>query len=205
MLYPFVSVPLFAGLLFFVLSRISLPDASSQSSSSQPAHQIQLAPIFAPQVLNWEPQILEWAAAFDLDPNLVATVMQIESCGDPQAVSIAGASGLFQVMPYHFAEGENHFSPKMNARRGLAYLAKALSAYDNNPALALAAYNGGINGVNRPQDEWPLETQGYYYWGSHIYADAQAGLESSSVLSEWMSKGGASLCAQAEQRLAQLP
>jgi soluble lytic murein transglycosylase-like protein len=108
-------------------------------------------------------------------------------------------------MPYHFAEGEDSYAPNTNARRGLAYLAKALEAFEQDPGLALAAYNGGINGASRPQSEWPAETQDYLYWGAHIYADAQAGLANSSTLNEWMESGGASLCAQAERRLAGLP
>ncbi|MBI1856315.1 MAG: transglycosylase SLT domain-containing protein [Chloroflexi bacterium] len=50
----------------------------------------------------WAAAISRWANASNLDPNLVAVVMQIESCGNPSARSSAGAMGLFQVMPFHF-------------------------------------------------------------------------------------------------------
>jgi len=203
LLYPFISVPLFGALLFWGLSQIALPGAASPQPA--PAAEGQLAAFFAPPVLRWEARIVEWAAAYELDPNLVATVMQIESCGDPGALSRAGAIGLFQVMPYHFAEGEDSYAPAINAQRGLAYLAKALETYEQDPGMALAAYNGGINGASRPANEWAQETQDYYYWGTNIYGDAQADLDRSAVLEEWMGRGGASLCAQAEQRLAQLP
>ena len=39
-----------------------------------------------------------------LDPDIIATIIQIESCGNPAARSTAGAQGLFQVMPFHFEE-----------------------------------------------------------------------------------------------------
>ena len=73
---------------------------------------------FSPSVQYWEDEILSWADTYLLDPYLVATVMQIESCGNPQAVSPVGAQGLFQVMPYHFYSGEDMLDPETNALRG---------------------------------------------------------------------------------------
>ncbi|MFO8037516.1 MAG: lytic transglycosylase domain-containing protein [Anaerolineales bacterium] len=159
-----------------------------------------LAPLFTPQVLYWEEKILTWSDQKGLDPNLVATVMQIESCGDPQARSIAGAMGLFQVMPYHFQEGENPYHPPTNAKRGLAYLKQAL-AKGGNIRLALAGYNGGIQGAQRPSSAWSAETKRYVYWGKGIYADAKAGKDHSPRLEEWLESGGARLCQQAKARL----
>jgi hypothetical protein len=68
-----------------------------------PVPSTSLSPIFTPEIHYWADSIIRWAAASNLDPNLAAVVMQIESCGDPRATSRAGAMGLFQVMPYHFA------------------------------------------------------------------------------------------------------
>src|SRR3990172_9300095 len=82
-----------------------------------------ISPVFTPEVQHWSRKIAAWAGAYQLDPNLVATVMQIESCGMPSAVSSAGAQGLFQVMPWHFADEDDMREPQTNARRGLAYLA----------------------------------------------------------------------------------
>lgn len=201
LLSPPLAALVFGALLFLGLSRVPL----AGQTAGMEAPRGQLATFFAPQVLRWEPQILRWAEAHGLDPNLVATVMQIESCGDPGAISRAGAMGLFQVMPYHFAAGEDSFAPETNAHRGLAYLAKALSSYEGEASMALAAYNGGILGVSRPQNEWAKETQNYMRWGNGIYADAAAGRASSPLLEEWLTRGGASLCAQAERRLARVP
>jgi soluble lytic murein transglycosylase-like protein len=43
--------------------------------------------------------ITRYAAEHEIDPNLVAAVMLLESGGDPLAYSRSGAVGLLQVMP----------------------------------------------------------------------------------------------------------
>ncbi len=157
-----------------------------------------ISPLFTPEVQAWEEQILVWSEEYQLDPNLVATVMQIESCGYLLAESSAGARGLFQVMPYHFQEGENPFQPNINAKRGLNYLRQAREA-GGNSRLALAGYNGGIYGASLPEEDWPDETIRYVYWGLRIYKDAQNGLDHSDRLQEWLNSGGASLCRKARE------
>jgi hypothetical protein len=166
--------------------------------------QVKLTPLFTPQVLYWEENIISWAHNWGLDPNLVATVMQIESCGDPKAISHSGAMGLFQVMPYHFSSDEPPYKPNTNARRGLGYLRKALDEH-NSVRLAFAGYNGGISIAGKSEDYWKDETIRYVYWGTGIYNDAQMGRTSSPRLEEWLSYGGASLCAQANERLGLKP
>lgn len=55
--------------------------------------QAALSPLFTPEVQYWGAKIMAWAAAYELPPNMVATVMQIESCGNPAAVSRPGRRG----------------------------------------------------------------------------------------------------------------
>lgn len=160
----------------------------------------QIAALFTPEVQRWEKEIVSWSNAWGLDPNLVATVMQIESCGDPKAVSGAGAMGLFQVMPFHFNGTEDPYKPGTNAYRGLAFLRKTLDTRGGDSRLALAGYNGGIAGTQGPENTWPSETIRYVYWGTGIYADAANGKGQSDRLNEWLGRGGASLCAQAANR-----
>jgi soluble lytic murein transglycosylase-like protein len=160
---------------------------------------VQISSVFTPEVLYWEEKILAWSERWEVDPNLVATVIQIESCGDPLARSSAGASGLFQVMPYHFQGDENPFHPGTNARRGIAYLKRA-QEQGQSIRLALAGYNGGIQGASRPPSAWPAETRRYVYWGLGIYHDARAGRDHSERLQEWLDAGGRSLCRSAAQR-----
>jgi len=160
-----------------------------------------LSPVFTPEVRYWSGEILSWAAEAALDPNLAATVMQIESCGNPVARSGAGALGLFQVMPYHFYASDDAYDPATNARRGLAYLKRALAAANGDLRLVFAGYNGGISMITAGEDAWAAETRRYAYWGSGIYADASSGASRSGRLDEWLAAGGAGLCRRASQQL----
>jgi soluble lytic murein transglycosylase-like protein len=160
-----------------------------------------ISPIFRVEIQYWSGSISQWAGAAGLDPNLVATVMQIESCGDPRAKSGAGAVGLFQVMPYHFRAGDDPYAPDTNALRGLAYLSKSLQTAYGDARLALAGYNGGIGVIPRAEWTWAAETKRYVQYGAPIYDDARNGLSSSPALDNWYQHYGASLCRQASQRL----
>ncbi len=195
-LLPLLGILLVAALLFFLSSRLP-----SFPVSENPVWSGTLARFFTPEVLYWEKDILVWSQIYQLDANLIATVMQIESCGDPFARSPAGASGLFQVMPYHFATGENPFDVSTNAMRGLSYLHQALNRSGGDVRLALAIYNGGPARLGQDERWWPAETQRYVYWGAGIYEDAQRGAESSPRLQEWLESGGHDLCLQARARL----
>jgi hypothetical protein len=170
----------------------------SDSSSTQPGR---ISPVFQPAIQYWNSSIQVWAGANELDPNLVATVMQIESCGDPRARSRAGAMGLFQVMPYHFTVTDDPFDPDTNAARGMAYLKRSLKTANGNVRLALAGYNGGIGVIGRSESNWAAETRRYVYWGSGIYEEASGGATVSGRLQEWMAASGGGLCRQALSRL----
>jgi hypothetical protein len=192
----FVSCLLVIGLSKIEIAQAETPDLPTEKAL--PMNDGGIAPLFTVEVQAWESEILAWSEEYQLDPNLVATVMQIESCGYLMAESRAGARGLFQVMPYHFQEGENPFHPNTNAKRGLRYLRQAQEA-GGNPRLALAGYNGGISGASLPQDQWPDETVRYVYWGLQIYKDARSGLSQSDRLQEWLDHGGAALCRMARE------
>lgn len=195
---PPFSVLLISTLLAIFAFRTPSQPINMQTAAPSAA---QLSPIFTPEVQFWSASIARWAAASSLDPNLVAVIMQIESCGNPFAVSRAGAIGLFQVMPYHFFITDDPYAPDANAARGLNYLQRSLAASNNDVRLALAGYNGGISVIARGEWTWPPETVRYAYWGSGIYADAISGAAESTRLDEWLAAGGAGLCAQASQKL----
>ncbi len=164
-----------------------------------------ISSVFTPEVQHWGPQITAWAAAYGLDPNIAATIMQIESCGDPQAMSGAGAQGLFQVMPFHFGAGEDMLDPDTNARRGLTYYVERLQQTGGDVGRAFAGYNGGQYAAGTTWDNWAAETQRYYVWSTGIYDEIQSGSAVSDTLQRWLSAGGASLCRQAAQRLGLTP
>ncbi|HVO70560.1 MAG TPA: transglycosylase SLT domain-containing protein [Aggregatilineaceae bacterium] len=170
---------------------------------SPPPTPVPLGQVFTPQVQHWRANIEKWAREYGLDPNLVATVMQIESCGDFMAGSGAGALGLFQVMPFHFTDSEDAHDPDTNARRGLEYLKDSLVQADGHAGLALAGYNGGHGVIDVGWGEWSAETRIYYLWGTGIYLDAIHGKTTaqSETLQEWLNAGGINLCNQASARI----
>ena len=219
-LLPPLAVLVIAGLLTLLALNTPTPTAALLADSptplQQPSEQMTpaavlplnrsssptgLSPIFTEEVQHWANEIVRWSAAAALDPNLAAVVMQIESCGDPRALSRSGAMGLFQVMPFHFHLGENPYNTDTNALRGLNYLSRSLATGNGNPRLALAGYNGGIGVISRSERNWPAETKRYVYYGAPIYEDAVRGAASSPVLEEWYGKYGAGLCNQAHKRL----
>ena len=177
----------------------SAPEEKPAQSQAPVAAVSGLAPFFRPEVLYWGEALLRWSAQAGLDPNLAAVVMQIESCGDPTALSRSGAIGLFQVMPFHFRSGDDPYDPDTNALRGLNYLSRSFQTAGGNARLALAGYNGGIGVISRGEWSWAAETARYVYFGAPIYEDAQRGLSQSSALEEWYTKYGVSLCRHASQ------
>lgn len=153
-----------------------------------------IAPLFTPQVSHWDKDIRRWAAQYELDPNLLATVMQIESCGHPTVNSYAGAQGLFQVMPFHFTSDENMLDPDTNAMRGAAFLNDCLGWSGGDVGLALACYNGGPGVIQTNSALWDQQVKDYYAWGTGIYADAINDSPRSETLTRWLNAGGVNLC-----------
>jgi soluble lytic murein transglycosylase-like protein len=177
----------------------SIPNMMSRVSGNFAPSAV--APLFTPQVDYWSEEIRRWATQYNLDPNLLATVMQIESCGHDTVGSSAGAQGLFQVMPFHFQTGENMLDPDTNAMRGANFLNECLGYANGDPGLAMACYNGGPSVINRSFGNWAAETQRYYTWGTAIYLDAQQNKAVSQPLNDWLNAGGQSLCTRASDRL----
>lgn len=200
---PLLAVALITCLLTILSFNAPIPTFAQSANTVKLSSS--LSPIFTREIQHWESDITRWADASSLDPNLVAVVMQIESCGDPLATSSAGAMGLFQVMPFHFYFGENPYNPETNALRGLGYLSRSLQTSQGNARLALAGYNGGIGIITRGEWMWSAQTKRYVQYGAPMYEDAKAGLAQSSYVQDWYAKYGASLCKQAARRLGISP
>lgn len=111
-------------------------------------------------------------AAYDIDTDLLASVIRAESDGHARAVSRAGAQGLMQLMPGTAAEMgvSNSFAPGQNIEGGTAYLNQLLLRYRDNLPLALAAYNAGPAAVDRWHGIPPYaETRAYVGRVIHEY------------------------------------
>jgi len=112
-----------------------------------------------------------YAEQYGLDPDLFRRLVQQESGFDPNAVSSRGAVGLGQVMPETAQDpgygvrplaAEDLMDPAENLRFSAEYLSAMMREFDNNPRLALAAYNAGPGAVREYGDVPPYsETQGY--------------------------------------------
>jgi soluble lytic murein transglycosylase len=109
--------------------------------------------------LKYESIVRGHAAHYDLNPALLAAVIEQESKFDAGARSSAGAIGLMQLQPatakgIALRTGGSKFvlsdldDPELNVRYGAWYLHHLLQKYGNE-RLALAAYNAGQQNVDR--------------------------------------------------------
>ena len=107
--------------------------------------------------LRHEDIIRQQSERFDLDPALVAAIINEES-GFSDQTSSAGARGLMQITPATadtietLSGGETFVyddlaNPDLNIRYGTFYLRHLLDRFGGNEVAALAAYNGGPENV----------------------------------------------------------
>jgi soluble lytic murein transglycosylase-like protein len=114
-----------------------------------PLEDITVPETVAERLAMWEPDLLELSDKYGVDPNLARAVMRMESGGNPNAVSSAGAIGLMQLMPGTAKGlGVNPKDPRRNLEGGIKYLAQLADKYDGDYVKTLAAYNAGSGRVD---------------------------------------------------------
>ncbi|MGB6247734.1 MAG: lytic transglycosylase domain-containing protein [Terriglobales bacterium] len=112
------------------------------------------------------------SAAYHLDPDLVSSVIHVESGFNAHAVSPKGARGLMQLMPATANQlGVNDaFDPQANVTGGSRYLRELLERYNFDLVKALAAYNAGPERVEQYRGVPPFrETRAYVARIVHEY------------------------------------
>lgn len=95
--------------------------------------------------------IHDTARKYDVDPALVAAVIEQESRFKSRARSHVGARGLMQLMPRtgRWMGARDLYDPKQNVEAGVKYIKYLDRKFDGNKKLILAAYNGGEGNVAR--------------------------------------------------------
>ncbi|HTC65332.1 MAG TPA: lytic transglycosylase domain-containing protein [Candidatus Saccharimonadales bacterium] len=108
--------------------------------------------------------ISESARVHGVAPELVASVIAVESNFNPNAVSWRYARGLMQLMPQTAARFgvTKIFDPQQNIDAGTRYLKELLVRYKGDLSLTLAAYNAGPERVEQYRAVPPYrETRDY--------------------------------------------
>ena len=108
-----------------------------------------------------------YADRYEVDRNLVASVILAESKFRQDATSVHGARGLMQIMPETGSwiatqieddsfSVDKLYNVNMNIKYGTWYLSELQTEFEGNEVLALAAYNAGRGNVY----EWMQK----YHW-----------------------------------------
>jgi hypothetical protein len=175
----------------------------------------ELAPYFyqAPVGVVWGKKIVQWTSPYpNIDPNMAATIMTIESCGGESALSNTGACGLFQLWG---RSGAACTDPEINAQEAMAQFQGNLQSAGSNWTAAMAGYNGGpmalkwfmgeitrndyINFLqNHPSGKWlgqvavskADQVERYVYWAG-MYTDQ-------AIFGEFITKASG-MCSDAAQ------
>ena len=111
-------------------------------------------------------EVTTTAAESGLSTSLIWSIIRQESAFNAYAVSRTGAKGLMQLMPATANEvaqenslsedSYNLFDPATNIRMGSLYLGSMLERFNQNHAIAAAAYNAGPHRVSKWLEQRPF-------------------------------------------------
>lgn len=125
--------------------------------------------------IGYNSTIKKYAKKYDLDPYLIASIINVESSYNKEAISPKAARGLMQIGPQtgewaseelgleNYSE-EKLFDPDTNIMIGSWYLDRLKMEFDDNLDHILIAYNAGSGNLNK----W-LENEEYSKDGEEVF------------------------------------
>jgi hypothetical protein len=137
----------------------ALPDSPTSHQDSATS-----TDAIAPQHFDLSQAVKDASGTYQLDPDLVTSVIRAESGFNVRAVSPKGAQGLMQLMPKTASQlgVKNAFDPQANVEAGTRYLRELLERYNFDLIKALAAYNAGPQRIDQYNGVPPYyETKAY--------------------------------------------
>jgi hypothetical protein len=157
-------------LLFAALVLITAGTAQAQDSATTPT------PVpdrirYDDPVLRWLPEMAAASAVSGVPIELLAAVMRVESHGDPNIISPAGARGLMQIMPVELAgqgiRQESWHDPATNITAGAWELIERLNGYGSWNGAVGAYFGFGCDVFGTCTDVYiavVFQWMGYYAW-----------------------------------------
>lgn len=110
--------------------------------------------------LEYSSSVERYSSVYDVDPNIIYSIINVESKFNPDALSKKGAVGLMQITPKtgeYIASllnkddyDENSlYEPEINIEFGTFYISKLNRDFNGNLNYIFAAYNGGEGNVRK--------------------------------------------------------
>jgi len=112
----------------------------------------------------YDAHLLEAARLYQLPVALLRAVLHVESDFDPNVVSVDGAMGLMQLMPFTAQKMgvDDPFDPRQNILGGARFLRILANQWNGDLVKTVASYNAGAGAVERYRGVPPYgETRRY--------------------------------------------
>lgn len=144
-------------------------------------------------------EIAQAAEKHEVDPELIKSIITVESCFRPGAYSRKEAAGLMQLIPVTAERfgAQDVFDPAENIDAGTRYLRYLLKRYKGSVTHAIAAYNAGENRIAKGQEEIAVpfrETRRYIGMVLNAYTKfSEDDKDAKLLLAKWRDRAGTRL------------
>ncbi len=114
-----------------------------------------------------------------VDPYLIKCIIKVESNFKANAVSVAGAMGLMQIMQHiaRYYKVKDPLDPEENLTTGIRHFKSLLKYFRNDIPLALAAYHAGIGRVRKKMRIPPIQSTVKYVKSVLYYYNRDSNLK----------------------------